>query len=91
LTATLYGGKTRREWCEFQREQDAVENKHPEFIAGIAGANAGANAGAIAFRSRWSYTKAALQLLADCVKDAQAQQAQAWPRVGRISASKLEP
>jgi hypothetical protein len=75
--------------------KDAVENKHPEFIAGIAGANAGA----IAFRSRWSYTKAALQLLADCVKDAQAQQAQqaqpaqqaqAWPRVGRISASKLE-
>lgn len=65
----------------FQREQDAVENKHPEFIAGIAGI-----AGA-----RWSYTKAALQLLADCVKDAQAQQAQAWPRVGRISASKLEP
>ena len=75
----LTAGKARREWCKFQREQNAVVNKNPQFIAGIAGA--------ISFRARWSYTKAALQLLADCVKDAQAQQtqqAQARPRVGRI-------
>ena len=85
LTATLYGGKTRREWCEFN------ENKTPwrtniRVHSGIAGANAGPML-VPCFPFQVELHESGLQLLADCVKDAQAQQAQAWPRVGRISAS----